>query len=43
MIISSKENETIKEIKKIKEKKFRNEKYIVEGFKYSKAKPFNKR
>ena len=33
MIISSKENETIKEIKKIKEKKFRNEKYIVEGFK----------
>ncbi len=33
MVISSKENETIKEIKKLKEKKFRTNKYIVEGVK----------
>ncbi len=33
MIISSKENEIIKEVKKLKDKKYRKEKYIVEGMK----------
>ena len=33
MVISSKENETIKEIRKLKEKKYRTEKYIIEGIK----------
>ena len=33
MIISSKENEIIKEVKKLKEKKYRKDKYIVEGIK----------
>lgn len=33
MVISSKENNTIKEIKKLKEKKYRKDKYIVEGIK----------
>ena len=33
MIISSKENEIIKEVKRLKEKKYRKEKYIVEGIK----------
>ena len=33
MLITSKDNETIKEIKKLKEKKYRKEKYIVEGIK----------
>ena len=33
MIISSKENNIIKEVKRLKEKKYRNEKYIIEGHK----------
>lgn len=33
MLISSKDNQTIKEIKKLKESKYRKEKFIVEGFK----------
>ena len=33
MIISSKDNEIIKEIRKLKEKKYRKEKFIVEGIK----------
>ena len=33
MLISSKDNNTIKEIKKLKEKKYRKNKYIVEGIK----------
>ena len=33
MIISSKDNVRVKEIKKLKQKKYRNEKYIVEGSK----------
>lgn len=33
MLITSKDNETIKEIKKLKEKKYRKEKFIVEGIK----------
>ena len=33
MIITSKDNETIKSIKKLKEKKFRTESFIVEGIK----------
>ena len=33
MIIASKDNNLIKEIKKLKEKKYRKEKYIVEGIK----------
>ena len=33
MIISSKENSIIKEVKKLKEKKYRKDKYIIEGFK----------
>lgn len=33
MLITSKDNETIKEIKKLKEKKYRKEKFIVEGTK----------
>ncbi len=33
MIISSKDNETIKEIRKLKEKKYRKNKFIVEGIK----------
>lgn len=33
MIISSKENEIVKEIRKLKDKKYRKEKYIVEGIK----------
>ena len=33
MIITSKDNTTIKEIKKLKEKKYRKEKFIVEGIK----------
>lgn len=33
MLISSKDNSTIKEIKKLKEKKYRKDKYIVEGIK----------
>ena len=32
-MITSKDNETIKEIKKLKEKKFRKDKFIVEGIK----------
>ena len=31
MVISSKENNIIKEVKRLKEKKYRNEKYIIEG------------
>ena len=33
MLIASKDNQTIKEIKKLKESKYRKEKFIVEGFK----------
>ena len=33
MVISSKENNIIKEVKRLKEKKYRNEKYIIEGHK----------
>lgn len=33
MLIASKDNQTIKEIKKLKETKYRKEKFIVEGFK----------
>ena len=33
MLITSKENQTIKEIKKLKEKKYRKDKFIVEGIK----------
>ncbi len=33
MIISSKDNEIVKEIRKLKEKKYRKEKFIVEGIK----------
>ena len=33
MIISSKDNEIVKEIRKLKEKKFRKDKFIVEGIK----------
>lgn len=33
MLITSKDNQTIKEIKKLKETKYRKEKFIVEGFK----------
>ena len=33
MLISSKDNEIVKEIKKLKDKKFRKEKYLVEGLK----------
>ena len=33
MIITSKENENIKEIKRLKDKKYRKEKYIIEGLK----------
>lgn len=33
MIISSKDNEIVKEIRKLKEKKYRQEKFIVEGIK----------
>ncbi len=33
MLITSKDNETIKEIKKLKDKKYRKEKFIVEGIK----------
>lgn len=33
MLITSKDNETIKEIKKLKEKKYRKEKFIIEGIK----------
>ena len=33
MIISSKNNEVVKEIKKLKEKKYRENKFIVEGIK----------
>lgn len=33
MLITSKENETIKEIRKLKEKKYRKEKFLVEGIK----------
>lgn len=33
MIIASKDNQTIKEIKKLKESKYRKEKFIIEGFK----------
>ena len=33
MLISSKDNEIVKEVRKLKEKKYRKEKYLVEGFK----------
>ena len=33
MIISSKDNEIVKEIRKLKEKKYRKDKFIVEGIK----------
>ena len=33
MIISSKDNETVKEIKKMKMKKYRKDKFIIEGIK----------
>lgn len=33
MIISSKDNEIVKEVRKLKEKKYRKEKYLVEGIK----------
>lgn len=33
MIITSKDNNTVKEIRKLKEKKFRTNKFIVEGIK----------
>lgn len=33
MVISSRENNIIKEVKRLKEKKYRNEKYIIEGHK----------
>ncbi len=33
MVISSKDNNTIKEIKKLKDKKYRKDKYVVEGIK----------
>lgn len=33
MLITSKDNQTIKEIKKIKEKKYRKDKFIIEGIK----------
>ena len=33
MLITSKDNQTIKEIKKLKEKKYRKDKFIVEGIK----------
>ena len=36
MIITSKDNETIKSIKKLKEKKYRTESFIVEGIKMAK-------
>ena len=40
MIITSKDNETIKSIKKLKEKKYRTESFIVEGIKM--VKPGNR-
>ncbi len=33
MLITSKENETVKEIKKMKDKKFRKDKFLIEGIK----------
>lgn len=33
MLITSKDNSTIKDIKKLKEKKYRKEKFLVEGIK----------
>ena len=33
MVISSRDNNTIKDIKKLKDKKYRKDKYIVEGIK----------